>query len=72
MKPTQPQLINIAANKQEQFEAVCQVLGHPGWAQEARFADRHARLQHRETLKALMEQAMADKPADEDEAGHQH
>jgi crotonobetainyl-CoA:carnitine CoA-transferase CaiB-like acyl-CoA transferase len=52
-------LLNIAANKQEQFEAVCQVLGHPEWAQDARFVDRHARLQHREDLRTLIEQAMA-------------
>jgi formyl-CoA transferase len=58
-------LINIAANKQEQFEAVCQVLGAPEWAQDARFIDRHARLQHRNELKALMEQAMGSKPAGE-------
>jgi crotonobetainyl-CoA:carnitine CoA-transferase CaiB-like acyl-CoA transferase len=57
-------LLNIAANKQEQFEAVCQVLGHPEWAQDERFVDRHARLQHREALRALMEQAMAAKSAD--------
>jgi CoA:oxalate CoA-transferase len=56
-------LLNIAANKQEQFEAVCQVLGHPQWAQDARFVDRHTRLQHREELRALMEQAMGNKPA---------
>jgi CoA:oxalate CoA-transferase len=54
-------LLNIAANKQEQFEAVCQVLGHPEWAQDPRFADRHARLQHRAELRGLMEQAMAAK-----------
>jgi len=58
-------LINIAANKQEQFEAVCQVLGAPEWAQDARFIDRHARLQHRDELRALMEQAMGSKPAGE-------
>lgn len=52
-------LLNIAANKQEQFEAVCQVLGHPEWAQDPRFADRHARLQHRQALQALIEQALA-------------
>ena len=45
-------LLNIAANKQEQFEAVCQVLGHPEWAQDPRFVDRHARLQHRDELQA--------------------
>jgi crotonobetainyl-CoA:carnitine CoA-transferase CaiB-like acyl-CoA transferase len=56
-------LLNIAANKQEQFEAVCRVLGHPEWAQDPRFSDRHARLQHRPQLKALMEQAMATRSA---------
>ncbi len=57
-------LLNIAANKQEQFEAVCQVLGRPEWAQDARFVDRHARLQHRGALKTLMEQAMAARTTD--------
>jgi CoA:oxalate CoA-transferase len=58
-------LINIAANKQEQWEAVCQVLGHPGWAGDQRFIDRHARLLHRQELKQLMEQAMASASADD-------
>ncbi|WP_119157176.1 CaiB/BaiF CoA transferase family protein [Caldimonas tepidiphila] len=58
-------LLNIAANKQEQFEAVCQVLGHPEWAHDPRFIDRHARLQHREVLKVLMEETMAAMSADE-------
>lgn len=58
-------LLNIAANKQEQFEAVCDVLGHPEWAEDARFADRHARLRHRAALTALIEQAMAARSADE-------
>lgn len=58
-------LLNIAANKQEQFEAVCQVLGHPDWAQDPRFVDRHARLQHRDALRHLMEEAMEAKPAGE-------
>jgi CoA:oxalate CoA-transferase len=57
-------LLNIAANKQEQFEALCDVLGHPEWRQDARFADRHARLQHREALRALIEEAMAGASAD--------
>lgn len=58
-------LLNIAANKQEQFEAVCRVLGHPEWAEDGRFADRHARLRHRAALTALIEQAMAARSADE-------
>ena len=52
-------LINIAANKQEQFEAVCRVVGRPEWIADARFADRHARLQHRVELKALLDEALA-------------
>jgi len=58
-------LLNIAANKQEQFEAVCQVLGHLEWTRDRRFVDRHARLQHRDELRVLMEQAMATKSAGE-------
>ena len=58
-------LLNIAANKQEQFEAVCAVLGHPEWAQDERFADRHARLQYRPELKALMEAALASQSAND-------
>lgn len=58
-------LLNIAANKQEQFEALCQVLGHPEWTGDPRFVDRHARLQHRQELKLLMEQAMSSAPADD-------
>lgn len=52
-------LINIAANKQEQFEQVCRVVGHPEWIADPRFADRHARLLHRAELKALLEDALA-------------
>jgi CoA:oxalate CoA-transferase len=58
-------LLNIAANKQEQWEAVCQVLGHPEWTGDPRFVDRHARLLHRQELKLLMEQAMASAAADD-------
>ncbi|MBK9133678.1 MAG: CoA transferase [Betaproteobacteria bacterium] len=57
-------LLNIAANKQEQFEALCRVLGHAEWAQDARFAERQARLQHRDELRVLIEQAMASASAD--------
>lgn len=52
-------LINIAANKQEQFEEVCRVVGRPEWIADPRFTDRHARLQHRAELKSLLEQALA-------------
>jgi len=58
-------LLNIAANKQEQFEAVCEVLGHPEWKHDGRFADRQARLQHRQALKAQMEAVLAEGSADD-------
>ena len=56
-------LLNIAANKQAQFEAVCRVLGHPEWRTDPRFAERQARLNHRAELTALLEQALAAQPA---------
>ena len=52
-------LINIAANKQEQYEAVCRVVNRPEWIADPRFADRHGRLQHRAQLKSLLEEALA-------------
>jgi formyl-CoA transferase len=52
-------LINIAANKQEQFEAVCRVVNRPEWIAHPHFADRHARLQNRAELKALLEEALS-------------
>jgi CoA:oxalate CoA-transferase len=58
-------LLNIAANKQEQFEAVCRVLGHPEWTGDPRFIDRHARLLHRQELKLLMEEALHGATADD-------
>ncbi|GAA6119041.1 CoA transferase [Acidovorax sp. FG27] len=58
-------LLNIAANKQEQFEAMCDVLGYPDWKTDPRFIERQGRLQHRAELKALVEQGLATKSADE-------
>ena len=36
-------LLNIAANKQEQFEALCRLIGRPELADDPRFAEREAR-----------------------------
>ena len=51
--------INIAANKQEQFEAVCDVVGRPDLKADPRFATRQARLDHRAALTAILEDALA-------------
>lgn len=55
-------LINIAANKQEQFEAVCRVIGRPELATDPRFAERQARLQHRAALQAELEAELKRQP----------
>lgn len=58
-------LLNIAANKQEQFEAVCRVVGRPELIADPRFAERQGRLDNRAALNAALEAALAVKSADE-------
>ena len=55
--------INIAANKQEQFEAVCRVVGRADLIEDPRFAVRQARLDNRAALTGVLEQALAAHPA---------
>lgn len=52
-------LLNIAANEQEQFEALCRVVGLPELVADPRFTERQGRLDRREALKGLLEQALA-------------
>ena len=47
--------INIAANKQEQWEAVCDVLGLPGLKTDPRFQERDIRMKNRKLLTPLLE-----------------
>jgi CoA:oxalate CoA-transferase len=58
-------LLNIAANKQEQYEAVCRVIGRDDLITDPRFAERQARLQHRHELKEILERELVTKPAKE-------
>lgn len=57
--------LNIAANKQEQFEALCRRLDRPELITDERFAEREARKTHREELRAELERALASRPAAE-------
>ncbi|WP_193170178.1 CaiB/BaiF CoA transferase family protein [Nisaea nitritireducens] len=50
-------LLNIAANKQEQFEAACRILDRAALISDPRFATRSARLENRVALAALMTEA---------------
>lgn len=58
-------LLNIAANKQEQFELVCDVVGRPELKTDPRFALRQSRLDNRAELKAVLEEAMKSRSASE-------
>ena len=51
-------LLNIAANKQEQFVTLCGLIGRPELAADPRFAERETRKQHRAALKELIEEAL--------------
>jgi crotonobetainyl-CoA:carnitine CoA-transferase CaiB-like acyl-CoA transferase len=56
-------LLNIAANKQEQFVALCRLIGAPELAQDSRFAEREARKLNRKALTVLIEAALVAEPA---------
>jgi crotonobetainyl-CoA:carnitine CoA-transferase CaiB-like acyl-CoA transferase len=57
--------LNIAANKQEQFEKLCGVLGRPELLADARFATRDARKQHRDELRDELEKTLVQQTARE-------
>jgi crotonobetainyl-CoA:carnitine CoA-transferase CaiB-like acyl-CoA transferase len=52
-------LLNIAANKQEQFEALSRLVGRSDWLDDPRFAEREARKRHRIALTSELELALA-------------
>lgn len=52
---TKDGFINIAANKQEQWEAVVDVLGVPGLKTDSRFQERDTRKKNRKELTPLLE-----------------
>jgi formyl-CoA transferase len=58
-------LLNIAANKQEQFESLCRLVGREELVADRRFADREERKKNRYELKTELEQALARKSASE-------
>ncbi|GLH69365.1 CoA transferase [Geothrix rubra] len=59
---TQDGHINIAANKQEQWEAVCDVLEVPELKTDPRFQERDTRKQNRKALTPLLEARLTQKP----------
>jgi len=57
--------VNIAANKQEQWEALCDVLGVPELKADPRFQKRDVRKQNRKALTPLLEAKLAERGTDE-------
>ena len=57
--------INIAANKQEQWESVCDVLGLPDLKTDPRFEKRDVRKQNRKALTPLLEARLIDRGTQE-------
>jgi crotonobetainyl-CoA:carnitine CoA-transferase CaiB-like acyl-CoA transferase len=53
--------INIAANKQEQWESLCDVLGLPQLTTDPRFQQRDARKRNRRQLTPLLEARLAER-----------
>src|SRR4029450_2352963 len=58
-------LLNVAANKQEQFETLCRLIGRAELIADPRFAGREDRKRRRFELKAEIEAALAARSAQE-------
>jgi len=56
-------LLNIAANQQQQFEKLCDLIGRKELASDPRFVHRNERKRRRLELNAEIERALAAKPA---------
>lgn len=57
--------IVICAGNDRQFQAVCRFLDHPEWAEDPRFTTNPQRVRNRDSLVALMSQAIGSMSADE-------
>jgi crotonobetainyl-CoA:carnitine CoA-transferase CaiB-like acyl-CoA transferase len=58
-------LLNIAANKQEQFEILARMIGREDLLDDPRFATRDARKANREAINAEVIKGLQSRPADE-------
>ena len=55
--------LNIAANRQEQWERLCVAIGREDLRRDARFETRDRRKEHREVLRGALEETLRQKPA---------
>jgi crotonobetainyl-CoA:carnitine CoA-transferase CaiB-like acyl-CoA transferase len=57
------QMFAVAVGNDGQFRKFCEALGHPEWADDARFAANSARVQNRSALDELIDDALVGQPA---------
>jgi crotonobetainyl-CoA:carnitine CoA-transferase CaiB-like acyl-CoA transferase len=57
--------LNIAANRQEQFETLCRLVGRPDLLDDPRFADTDARKRHRDELNREVTSALRSRTAED-------
>ncbi len=57
--------MNIVINEQKHWRLLCDAIGHPEFKDDPRMAEPHARVAHREEVRALLEQALSSRSADE-------
>lgn len=62
---TQDGTLNIAANKQEQWEELCRILDLQGLILDPRFADREERKKNRSQLTEILNEKLSARPAKE-------
>jgi crotonobetainyl-CoA:carnitine CoA-transferase CaiB-like acyl-CoA transferase len=55
----------VAAGNDRLFRRTCDVVGHPEWADDPRFATNEVRVRNRGALIGLLEEAFATRPAEE-------
>ncbi len=60
---TQDRRIIIAVGNDRQFAQMCALMGHPEWAQDARFTKNAARVEHRQLLVPMIEALTCEKPS---------
>ncbi len=60
--PTADGYLVVMCNKQKFWAALCQKLGHPEWADDARFRSFSARFEHRDTVIAMLKAAFRARP----------
>ena len=53
----------VAGGNDRLFERICEVIGHPAWSNDERFATNEARVRHRDVLIASLVDIFATRPA---------